>query len=115
MMSKIVDDPRFTACYYLFPRLGIQKSQRLSPDPVLPRARRTQPFRRRNSEIRSISVANRFETCQTRDRLFQYLGDLGCLGWIASAVLDVVGRAAASAVGFVRICAVIEQQAHHLW
>jgi hypothetical protein len=38
-MPEIVTDPPSPSCYHLFPRLGIQESQQLGPDPSLPRAR----------------------------------------------------------------------------
>jgi ketosteroid isomerase-like protein len=46
--------------------------------------------------------------------LFQHLGDLGGLSRVADAVLDMVARAVADAVGCRRIGTVIEQKAHHL-
>jgi len=39
LMPEIVNDPFFSTCYHLFPIPGIQESQRLGPDPFLPRAR----------------------------------------------------------------------------
>jgi hypothetical protein len=38
-MPEIVDDPPPPSCYHLFPGPGIQKHQRLSPDPYSPRGR----------------------------------------------------------------------------
>src|SRR3984893_17197707 len=38
-MSEIIADPPLPSCYQPFPRPGIQKSQQLGPDPLLPRAR----------------------------------------------------------------------------
>jgi hypothetical protein len=38
-MPEIVADPLLPSCYHLSSRPGIQESQRLGPDPFLPRAR----------------------------------------------------------------------------
>jgi len=38
-MPEIIVDPLSTSCYHLFPRPGIQESQRLGPDLCLPHVR----------------------------------------------------------------------------
>jgi hypothetical protein len=38
-MPELANDPFLSSCYHLFPKLGIRESQRLGPDPFLPRAR----------------------------------------------------------------------------
>jgi len=72
------------------------------------------PRRRKTNCPTLAGISGGFRRARRATRLLQHLGDLGGLGQISHPVPDVVGRAAAGAVGSVHIGAVIEQKAHHL-